>query len=88
MAPQTGAPNASPIPSAKMQTSTAVGLITSVHAPKARSAEQAACHNTALAITAGRFTMSAMAPAGSVKIKNGADAAAAMRESQYDEAPR
>ena len=48
MAPQTGALKASPIPSAKMQASTAPGLITSVHAPKARSAEQAPCHSTAL----------------------------------------
>ena len=39
MAPQTGAPKASPIPSAKMQASTELGLITSVHAPRARSAD-------------------------------------------------
>ena len=39
MAPQTGAPNARPIPSAKMQASTELGLITRVHAPRARSAD-------------------------------------------------
>ena len=88
MAPQTGAPNASPIPSAKMQTSTALGLIASVHAPRARSAEQAACHKTALTITPRRFTMSATTPAGSVNRKNGAEAAVAMRESENDGAPR
>ena len=88
MAPHTGALKASPIPSAKMQASTAPGLITSVHAPKARSTEQAPCHSTAPTIIARRFTMSATAPAGSVKRKNGAEAAAAIRESENDEAPR
>ena len=88
MAPQTGALKASPIPSAKMQASTAVGLIAPVHAPKARRAEQAPCQTTALTIKARRFTMSATAPAGSVKRKNGAEAAAAMRERKNDEAPR
>ena len=47
-APQTGAPKASPIPSAKTHASTAPGFITSVHAPKARTADQAACQRTAL----------------------------------------
>src|SRR4029077_9072228 len=88
MAPQTGAPNASPIPSAKMQASTELGLITRVHAPRARSPAQAPCHTTALTITKRRFTMSATAPAGSVNRKNGAEAAVAMRESESDEAPR
>ena len=87
-APQTGAPKASPIPSAKTHASTAPGLSTSVHAPKARITDQAACHSTALTITVRRFTMSAIAPAGSVKRKNGADAAVAIRESKYGEAPR
>ena len=88
IAPQTGALNASPIPSAKMQASTELVLITSVHAPKARSAKQAPCHSTELTIIARRFTMSATAPAGSVKRKNGAEAAVAIRESASDEAPR
>ena len=37
---------------------------------------------------ARRLTMSATAPAGSVKRKNGAEAAVAMSESERDEAPR
>ena len=55
---------------------------------KSRSAEQAPCHTTVLTISMRRFTMSAMAPAGSVNRKNGAEAAVAMRESENDEAPR
>ena len=70
-----------------MQISTEIGLSTSIHAPRARSADHAACHRTAPTITARRFTMSAMAPAGSVKIKKGAEAAAAMRERVTEEAP-
>ena len=88
MAPQTGAPNASPIPSAKMQVSTEFGLITRAHAPSARSAAHTPCHSTALTITTRRFTMSARAPAGSVNRKKGAEAAVAMRESESEEAPR
>ena len=88
IAPQTGALNASPIPSAKMQTSTEFGSIARVHAPTARSAEQAPCHSTALTMTARRFAMSATAPAGNVNRKNGAEAAVAIRESANEEAPR
>ena len=87
-APQTGAPKASPIPSAKTHASTALGFIASIHAPRARTTDQAACQSTALTITVRRFTMSATAPAGSVKRKNGAEAAVASRESKYGEAPR
>jgi hypothetical protein len=76
------------MPSAKMQTSTEIGLITLVHARIARSAEQAPCHRTELTITARRFTMSATAPAGSVNMKNGIAAAVAMKESANAEAPR
>ena len=36
-APQTGAPKASPIPSAKIQASTALGLIVSVNAPNGKN---------------------------------------------------
>ena len=43
-------PLTSPGASAKMTTSTLLVSIISVHAPKARSAEQAACHSTALTI--------------------------------------
>ena len=88
IAPQTGAVNARPIPSAKTLMSTATGLVASVHIPKARNAEQAACHSMAPAITTRRSAMSARAPAGSVKTKNGAEAIAAMRESTNGEARR
>ncbi|MGB9278164.1 MAG: hypothetical protein WCC08_23355 [Terrimicrobiaceae bacterium] len=57
-------------------------------APKARIADQRACHKTALTITVRRLTMSAMAPAGRVKRKKGAEAAVAIRESRKGEAPR
>jgi hypothetical protein len=82
IAPQTGAPKASPIPSAKMHASTELMLIALVHAPIARSAEHTPCHTTALTIIVRRFTMSAMAPAGRVSKKNGAEAALARRESE------
>ena len=87
-APQTGAPKASPIPRAKIQASTAVGLIVSVKAPTARITDHAACHSTAPMMTVRRLTMSATAPAGSVNTKNGADAAVAIKESQNGEASR
>ena len=41
-----------------MQASTELTPITSVHAPKARTAEQAACQVTAARSTARRLTMS------------------------------
>jgi hypothetical protein len=88
MAPITGAAKAIPMPSAKMQTSTEIELITPVQAPIARSAEQAPCQRTAVTITARRFTRSAMAPAGSLNMKNGTAAAVAMKESSNAEAPR
>ncbi len=88
IAPQTGAPSASPIPSAKMQASKELALTTCVRAPRARSAAHAPCHRTALAITKRRSPMSASTPAGSVKRKNGAEAAVAIRERENDEAPR
>ena len=88
IAPKTGAPKASPMPSAKMQPSTAPGSIALAHAPKARNAEQAPCHSKAITTKARRLTMSATAPAGSVKRKNGAEAAVAMSDSERDEAPR
>src|SRR4029453_1001532 len=85
-APQTGAPKARPMPRAKMQASTALGLIRFVKAPNARITDQPACQSTALTITVRRLTMSATAPAGRVNRKNGADAAVAIRESQYGDA--
>ena len=87
-APHTGAAKAMPIPSAKMQKRTAPGFMISFHAPRARSADQAPCQSTALMITVRRLTISARAPAGSVKRKNGAEAAVATRESKKEEAPR
>ena len=72
----------------KIQTSTRLGSITRVHAPKASNPEQAACHSTAITITTRRFAISATAPAGSVSRKNGAEAAVAMSDSASDEAPR
>ena len=87
-APHTGAAKAIPIPSAKMQKRTAPGFKTSFHAPRARSADHAPCHSTALTITVRRLTMSARAPAGSVNKKNGVEAAVATRESKKGEAPK
>ena len=87
MAPQTGPPKASPIPRAKTHASTDLMLIALVHAPRARSAEQAPCQSTALTIRVRRFTMSAMAPAGRVKRKNGVEAALARSETENGEAP-
>jgi hypothetical protein len=76
------------MPSAKMHARTAPGTNTPEKAPNARIADHVACHNTALTITVRRFTISAMAPAGSVKRKKGAEAAVAIRESRNGEAPR
>ncbi len=76
------------MPRAKIQARTAPGMNSPEKAPKARIADQRACHNTALTITVRRLTMSAMAPAGSVKRKKGADAAVAIRESRKGEAPK
>ena len=76
------------MPRAKIQARTAPGMNSPEKAPKARITDQRACHKTALTITVRRLTMSAMAPAGSVKRKKGAEAAVAIRESRKGEAPR
>ena len=71
-----------------MQTSKEWALTKRVHAPRARSATHAPCHSTALTMTKRRLTMSAMAPAGSVHKKNGAEEAVAMRDKKSGEASR
>src|SRR4029453_3622040 len=60
-------------------------LTRDVHAPRARSAAFAPCHRTALTMTRRRLTMSAMAPAGSVNRKNGAEETVAMRDKKSGE---
>ena len=61
---------------------------TCVRAPRARSAAPCSLPQNGTRITRRRSPMSASTPAGSVKRKNGAEAAVAIRESENDEAPR
>ena len=87
-APQTGAPKASPIPSAKTHASTALGFITSVHAPKARTADQSCLPEYGTHDHSAPVHDVSNGPGWQREEKERSGCSGCHRESKYGEAPR